>query len=69
MKLIHEIPQGVRKYRAFLFSLTALVLVAVALPLTGGEFIKGLAMVLGLFVGANAVVHSARAISGKDEVT
>ena len=64
-----ELPPGVRKYRAFLFSLTALVLIAVALPLTGPEFIKGLAMVLGLFVGANAVVHSARALGKNNEVS
>ena len=62
-----ELKPGVRKYRAFLFSLTGLLLVAFGLPLTGAEFIKGLGMLLGLFVGANAVVHGARALGGKED--
>ena len=61
------IPEGVRKYRAFLFSLASLNLVAVAGLLTGAEFIKGLGLILDLFAGANAVVHASRAIGGKED--
>lgn len=64
-----DVPEGMRKYRAFVWSLASLNLVALAGLLTGAEFIKGLGLLLGLFAGANAVVHASRAIAtGKDEV-
>ena len=62
-----ELPPGVRKFRAFLYSEAVLALVTFGLPLTGAEFIKGQGMLLGLFVGANAVVHGARALGGKED--
>jgi len=62
-----DVLPGARKFKAFLYSEAVLALVTFGLPLTGAEFIKGQGMILGLFVGANAVVHGARALGGKDD--
>lgn len=60
--MISDIPQGVRKYRAFLFSLTSLNFMAIILQGTLAQYVTGLGLLLGLFAGANAVVHGARAL-------
>ena len=62
-----EIPQGVRKYRAFLFALISLNFMAIILHGTLAQYVTGLGLLLGLFAGANAVVHSARAIGKNGE--
>lgn len=56
---------GRRKYRAFLFSLAALILVA-AVGRLDRIFIDGLAWILGLFGLTNGVEWAARAYQGKE---
>lgn len=65
--MISDIPQGVRKYRAFLFSLISLNFMGVLQVVNGDQFVKGLIAILGLFAGANAVVHGARALGKNGE--
>lgn len=55
---------GKRKYRAFLFSLTALSILAAGDMLTP-TFVEGLAWILGLFGLSNGVEHVSKAIQSR----